>query len=388
MNSSLIWTEIDIAALGHNIRLLKQQTKPHTQFMAVVKANAYGHGMINVAKHAQQFGASFLGVARLEEAIHLREANIDCPILILGYTPYCHTAELIHYRLIPSIFSLETAKGLSTEAQKIGKSIKIHVKIDTGMGRLGFVPDLCGNSIMDTIERGQTIKEIITVSKLPFLELQGIFTHFASADSPDPTYTQKQLLLFIKITDELREHGIHIPLKHAANSAGIMFFPDSHLDMVRAGIAMYGLAPSGDVEHDTIHLKPVMSLKSKIVFLKKVPANFNVSYGKTYKTHSETLIATVPVGYADGLDRLLSSSGYMIVKGQRVPIIGRVCMDLTMIDVGKIPNVQVGDEVVVFGTQERETISVDEIARQLKTINYEIVSTIMDRVPRIEVMGE
>lgn len=369
--TELCLAEIDLNAIAHNIRELRRITNPNAMLMAAVKANAYGHGAVQVSKTALSSGAQWLGVARLPEAIELRRAGIDSPILILGYTPPESAKEIIDNDLRITTYSLENAGAFSDAARKFGKQIPVHIKTDTGMGRLGLLA-----------KQADSIEEIIAISKLSGIEAEGIFTHFATSDSRDKSFAKEQLALFIDLLDKLCRRGVEFPIRHAANSAAIMEMPESHLDMVRAGISVYGLYPSDEVDQSLIALKPAMSLKTKIIHLKKVDAGFKVSYGCTYQTTQPTTIATLSVGYADGLNRLLSSRGYMLVKGQQARIVGRVCMDLTMLDVGHIPDIAIGDEVVIFGTQGNECVSVDELAKMLNTINYEIVSTITARVVR------
>ncbi len=373
MDSPLVWAEVDLKAIAHNIRELRRITNPKTRFMAVVKANAYGHGIIEVARESLENGAEALGVANIEEGIQLRKAGIDAPVLIFGYTPPMHVKKLIEFDLTQTVYSYETSRALSQSAAKYGKKIKVHIKVDTGMGRLGLLMGIKDNSLT----------EVESISRLPMLELEGIYTHFATADESERSYAGKQFEIFMDILNQLRIAGLEIPVTHAANSAAIINMPETHLDMVRAGISIYGLYTSEEVDRSIIKLKPAMELKTKIIHLKKVPAGFKVSYGTTYETEKPTTIATVSIGYADGLNRLLSSKGRMLVCGHSAPIVGRVCMDMTMLDVGEIPEVVMEQEVVVFGKQGNASISVDEIASTINTINYEVVSTIMERVPRI-----
>jgi alanine racemase len=382
LDVSLVWAEIDLKAIAHNVAELGRITQPESKLMAVVKSNGYGHGAIEVAKCALQNGAATLGVARIEEGIQIREAGIRAPILIFGYTLPERAADLLKYELTPCVYTVESARKLSRTAASLGKKIKAHLKVDTGMGRLG---QLANNFKADnsTAINANDIEEALAIAGLNGLELEGIFTHFATADSSDKSYAEKQLHLFINYLKRLQQAGVNPPVTHAANSAALIDIPHSHLDMVRPGIAIYGLYPSDEVQKKKVSLKPAMALKARIIHLKKVPAGFKVSYGITHETQKPTTIATVPVGYADGLSRRLSSRGQMLVHGQRVPIIGRICMDLTMLDVGSIENVQMGDEVVIFGQQGNEALSVDEMAALLKTISYEIVSTITARVPRV-----
>ncbi|QTA84381.1 alanine racemase [Desulfonema magnum] len=375
----LVWAEIDLNAIAHNVRELKRIIRPEVRFMAVVKANAYGHGDVEVTREVLKNGADFLAVARLDEGIQLRKAGFDAPILIFGYTPPTHAKDLIEFNLIQTVYSYETAEILSRSAAALGKKITVHLKIDTGMGRLGMVVSQPGR----TYANQQLITEIRAILSLRGLKTEGIFTHFVASDSSDKSFSEKQFEIFSSFLNELRLAGMDIPIKHAANSGAIIDMPETHLDMVRPGISLYGLYPSHEVDKTRIALKPAMMLKAKVVHLKKVPAGFNVSYGMTYETKRPTTIATVPIGYADGLSRLLSSQGDMLVRGCRAPIAGRVCMDMTMLDVGHIPEVGMEDEVVIFGKQGHSSIMADDIASVLNTINYEIVSAISERVPRI-----
>jgi alanine racemase len=383
VDKPLTWAEVDLKAYAHNIKELRRISQPKARLMAVVKANGYGHGATEVAREALQNGAEWLGVARINEAIQLRKVGFAEPILILGYTPPDLTDKLIEFDLTQTVYSYSTAEILSSKAQSSGKTIRIHIKVDSGMGRLGILPQALVSLSTSQDSKSDPVREIESIAKLAGLEIEGIFTHFATADSADKSYANKQLDIFLDFLNRLRQAGLDFPIKHAANSAALIDLPQSHLDMVRPGIATYGLYPSAEVNKKGATLKPVMALKSRIIHLKQVPAGFNVSYGITYQTEKPTIIASVPVGYADGLNRLLSSCGDMLVHGQRVPIIGRVCMDLTMLDVGDLSSVDLEDEVVVFGQQGDESITADDIASRLNTINYEVVSSIMARVPRI-----
>jgi alanine racemase len=374
LDSPLVWVEVDLKAIAYNIRELRRITNPKARIMAVVKANAYGHGMIEVARQSLENGAEALGIANIEEGIQLRKAGIDAPVLIFGYTSPVHAKKLIEFDITQTVYSYETSRALSEALAAYGKKIKVHIKVDTGMGRLGLLRGIKNNSL----------SEAESISRLPMLELEGIYTHFATADKSDRSYAGKQFEIFMDFLNQLRIAGLEIPVTHAANSAAIINMPETHLDMVRAGISIYGLYTSEEVNRSIINLKPAMELKTKIIHLKKVPAGFKVGYGTTYETEKPTTIATVSIGYADGLNRLLSSKGRMLVcGGQSVPIVGRVCMDMTMLDVGEIPEIVMEQEAVVFGKQGNASISVDEIASTINTINYEVVSTIMERVPRI-----
>lgn len=383
MDSQLVWAEVDLDAIGHNTRELRRVTDPGARLMVAVKANGYGHGALEVAHRALQSGADALGVARIDEGIQLRDAGVDAPILIFGYTDTALAEKLIAFDLTQTVFSLETAEVLSRAAVLSGSKIKVHLKVDTGMGRLGLIPDGRQASPSDMGGTKRSLSDVAAIAALSGLELEGIFTHFANADSADKTDADSQVELFLAFLDQLLHAGLEIPLRHAANSAAIIDMPHSHLDMVRAGISIYGLYPSGEVNRDHVHLQPAMALKARIISLKAVPAGFKVGYGGTHEVDKATTIATIPIGYADGLNRRLSSRGQMLVAGHRVPIVGQVCMDLTMLDVGEVPDANLNDDVVVFGRQGDAILHVDEMAALLDTINYEIVSTISPRVPRV-----
>ncbi|MFH2220048.1 MAG: alanine racemase [Pseudomonadota bacterium] len=383
MEAPIVWAEVDLQAVAHNVRELRRVTRPEARLMAVVKANAYGHGVLEVARRALQSGADLLGVARLNEAIALREAGFEVPVLIFGYTPPADARRLFEFDLTQTVYACETAEALSRVARANGKKITVHLKVDTGMGRLGLLTDSLRPSVPGKEAPGGAVREAESIARFKGLELEGIYTHFATADSAEKSFAEKQIELFMDFLNKLRHAGLEVPIRHAANSGAIIDMPETHLDMVRAGISLYGLYPSNEVDKRRISLRPAMALKARVVHLKKVPAGFSVSYGCTHETPEPTTIATVPVGYADGFNRRLSSRGRMLVAGETAPIIGRVCMDQTMIDVGHIPQVDVGDEVVIFGRQNNAAISVEEIAADLDTINYEIVSALTARIPRI-----
>ena len=382
MQHPIVWAEVDLEDIAHNVRELRRITSPDSCLMAVVKANAYGHGLVEVAGKALESGAQALGVARASEGIELRKAGFDAPILIFSYTPPDMARELVEFDLTQTVYSYKTAKVLSAAAGSFNKKIRVHLKVDTGMGRLGVLPD-CFRASQSSRGVDNAVHEVELIARLKNLEINGIYTHFASADSPDKSYTENQLAIFMNFIEQLKNAGMEFSVKHAANSAAVIDMPETHLDMVRTGISIYGLYTSDNVDKSRINLKPAMELKARIIHLKKVPAGFKISYGITYETQKATTIATVPIGYADGFNRLLSSRGHMLVCGRKAPIIGRVCMDMTMLDVGDIPEVSLEDEVVIFGKQGDASITVDEIASSINTINYEIVSAIADRVPRI-----
>jgi alanine racemase len=375
-----VWAEIDLSAVDHNVQRLKRYLTPGTRLLVPIKGNAYGHGAVPLAQQVLKSGADALGVARLGEAIELRRAGIDAPVLIFGYTNAAFGSDLVAYDLITTVYSLEHAAALSAVGVARGKKLKVHIKIDSGMGRLGLVVDeLMGASVSAPQQSGvlETVEEI---TALPGLMAQGIFTHFSAADDPDNELTALQFQRFHALLEQLQARGIRFPLRHAANSAAIINYPCTHLDMVRPGIAVYGLAPS--TAENSLDLRPVMSLKARVIQLKSVPGGFSVSYAGRYRTAAPTVVATVSIGYADGFFRCLDSKGVMLVRGRRAPVIGRVCMDLTMLDVGHIPDVALMDEVVIIGRQGDECISAGEIAEQVGTIHYEIVAAVSARVPR------
>jgi alanine racemase len=378
-----VWAEIDLSAIAHNIKGLKALLKNGTRFMAVVKANAYGHGAVETALCAIDAGADALGVARLGEAVELRRAGIDAPILIFGYTSPRHAGRLFESQLTQSIFSYPEAAELSSGGAASGRRIKVHVKIDTGMGRLGIPVNRGGDADRQKSDFNRAIEEIQAVSRLDGLAVEGIYTHFSSADDADKTRTLRQLALFDDVVAKLGKKGVHFEIRHSANSAALIDLPDTHMDMVRAGIAMYGYYPSADVNQAAVSLLPAMTLKSRIIHLKNVDTGFPVSYGATECTDCKTAIASLSIGYADGLSRRLSSRGKVTVRSHFAPIIGRVCMDSTMIDVGHIPGAAVGDEVTVFGKPGDSVVSAEWVAGQMGTISYEVLTGISGRVSRI-----
>lgn len=350
---------------------MKRNTREGVLITAVVKANAYGHGSIQSAKTFLENGADRLAVATLSEAIELRNANIDVPILILGYTPKKQYSLVVKHNIIQTIYDYENAKAFSKVARDLNKTGIIHLKIDSGMGRLGFLP------------KDEAVEEIIKIFNLPNIKVEGIFTHFATADENDKTYTNLQYKRFMKIIENLEEKGISIPIKHVSNSAAIIDLPEYNLNMVRAGIMIYGFYPSHEVNKDRMDLKPAMTLKAKISNIKQVPKGTGISYGQIFITEGESKIATIPIGYADGFTRMLTSKAEVFLKGQRVPIVGKICMDQCMLDITGLEDVNVEDEVVLFGYGEEGYPHVDEVAEKLGTINYEIVCMIGRRVPRV-----
>lgn len=369
------WAEIDLDNLAHNIREVRRLAGKQSQVTAVIKADGYGHGATKIAKTLLDNGADRFAVAVLDEAIEIRNAGFKVPILILGYTQPERAEEVVRYELEQAVYSIETAEALSKVAKAQGKTAQIHIKIDTGMGRIGLQAD------------EEAVGIISSIHALPNINIKGIFTHFAVADEVDKSYTEKQFEKFKWVCDRLEEKGIKIEIKHCGNSATIIDLPDMHLNMVRAGIVLYGLAPSSDVKLEKLTLKEVMSLKVRVTHIKEIEAGQSVSYGRKFIANAKTKIASLPIGYADGYTRLLSGKAEALVNGKRVPVVGRICMDQCMIDVTRIEDVKVGDEVVLFGGQKDGFISIDEIAEKLGTINYEVVCMISRRVPRVYVKG-
>ena len=363
------WVEIDLQAIGQNVRWVAEHVGPGVDVLAVLKADGYGHGAIKVARTVLNHGATWLGVACLGEAIALRRALVDAPILILGYTPAWQAREAVLGNVIVTVFSPEMATALSRAAVDLGRTAHVHVKVDTGMGRLGLLPE-------------QVLPFVRQISALPALRCDGLFTHMAAADDADLTYTLWQLQRFEGVLDALRSEGLLPPHIHAANSACILRLPGSYYNMVRLGIAMYGLNPSAAAPCPE-GLRPALAFKCQVAQVKELPVGSYISYGCTHRTARPSRIAVIPVGYADGFRRAPAHWGEVLVRGQRAPIVGRVCMDQTMIDVTDIPNVRQGDEVVLIGSQGDACLTVDEVARRLGTINYEVVSEILARVPRV-----
>ena len=374
-----IWAEIDLDAIAHNVRELRRITRPTADLIAVVKADGYGHGAESVARTALANGAQMLAVARIAEGVQLRRAGLKAPILVMGPTFAPFADQIIDNDLIQGVIGLDDARRLAARAVQRNTTIAVHLKVDSGMGRLGLVPD-CGTPARDPAL--PAVAEVHALAQLDGLRLTGVFTHFAAADEADKSFADLQCDIFLTFLERLERAGIDVGLRHAANSAGVIDLPQSHLDAVRPGIALYGLYPSRAVARHTIDLRPALTLKSRILQVKDVPAGFPVSYGMTWKAPRATRIATVAAGYADGIQRRLSNRGRMLVRGAEAPIAGRVCMDLIMLDVGLIEGVAAGDEAVLIGRQGDSEISADTVADLLDTINYEVVFTNFSRVPR------
>ena len=365
--------EVNLDAIKHNYKQIRGRVPHEVEIMAIVKADAYGHGAVEVSKLLQEQGVNRFAVAIAKEGEELRENGITSPILVLGYTPRADIGTLIENNLTQTVFSYDMAKTLSDEAGRLGKTVNIHIKVDTGMGRIGF------------LSSPQSIEEVKMISTLPHLNMEGIFTHFSTADEEDTAYTHKQWHIFEGFLSELREVGIELPVIHAANSAAIMCHSYADLNVVRPGIILYGYYPSGYLQGKVLDLMPSMTLKTQVVHVKELPEGHYVGYGRTHYTHHKTKVATIPVGYADGYSRRLGNTGRVLIRGQYAPIIGNICMDQFMVDVTHIEGVSVEDEVVLFGKQGDSEIPVEEIASILGTINYEIICMIGKRVPRVYV---
>lgn len=365
------WAEIDTDALIHNFNIIKKTAK--TPICAVVKANAYGHGVDIVAPILQKAGADFFAASNIEEAVELRELGITKPILILGYTPCEFVKELSKYDISQCVFALDYANELSKEASKYNLKIKIHLKLDTGMSRIGF------NCRDDNLSG---INDAVAAARLESFILEGVFTHFAVSDRnehQEDGFTAAQYNRFCKAVDILKSNGINPEYKHCCNSAALCLDSDKHIDMCRAGIILYGLTPSSDLNLHQ-NFMPVMSFKSVVSQVKQINAGDTVSYGRTFKAQNSMTVATVSAGYADGYPRLLSNRGYVLINGCRANILGRVCMDQFCVDVTNIPNVKRGDEVLLFG----RNLPVEELAKIVGTINYELVCGVSSRVKRIK----
>ena len=363
--------EIDLDAVRMNIENIRKKTGDNIKMICVVKADAYGHGAVEISKTAIESGADMLAVAVVDEAVELRRNGIDVPVLILGYTASSRMKDVVRYGITQTVYTLEMAEELSKAAKEEGKTAKLHIKIDTGMGRLGF---RC------TDEDINAIKKIVS---LPDIEAEGIFTHFSTADEADKSFTYLQAERFKTIIETLKNDGIEFKVIHGANSAGIMDFDDMLFTAVRPGIIQYGLYPSADVKKADLVLKPVMSIKSHISFIKTVSEGTPIGYGRAYTAPAERVIATIPVGYADGYLRCMKNGGRVIINGAYAPVTGRVCMDQFMVDVTDIGNIKIGDEVVTMGQKDGLEITADEIAEVMDTINYEVVCLVSRRVPRV-----
>lgn len=370
-----VWAEINLDTIATNTKNIKKLIGDK-ELIAIVKADCYGHGAVDVVPTLLDNGASRLAVAMLTEAIELRKNNINAPIVILGYTPLYLGEELINYDIEQTVYDLDYAKELSKIALSLNKKAKIHIAIDTGMGRIGFLPGY------------DTVKIINEVYNLEGLEVIGIYSHFSTSDEKDKTYANEQLFKFKKVMADLKALGIEIPLKHISNSGAIIDMPETYLNGVRPGIILYGYYPSNEVSKDNISVKPALTLKAKIAHVKELHKDMYISYGKTFKTNKKTIVATLPIGYGDGYPRALSENAKVIVNGKFASILGRICMDQCMIDVTDIENVKTGDEVIILGEEGDLKFNADDMAEALGTINYEILCRIKSRIPRVYIKNK
>lgn len=371
MNFDNTYVRIDLDAIHDNMEAVRQ--KAGVPVMAVVKADAYGHGAVPVARFLQD-SCAFFGVSSVAEALELRQAGLERPILILGHTPVEAFPQVIQLEIRPAIFRWEDALALSEQARKLGKTAYFHLAVDTGMSRIGF----------QATEESADI--CCKIAKLPCIQAEGLFSHFATADCADLSRAEQQGRKFEAFDQMLKARGLNIPIRHMNNSAGLMNFGNQY-EMVRSGIVTYGLYPSDEVNPELLKLKPALSWYSRISHVKTLPAGREISYGGLYVTSQETRVATIPVGYADGYWRNLSGKFYVLIHGKRAPILGRVCMDQMMVDVTQIPEVQPGDTVTLVGTDGDETITVEQIAAQAGSFNYEFICGISRRVPRVYYQG-
>ncbi len=370
-----VWAEINLDTIATNTKNIKKLIGDK-ELIAIVKADCYGHGAVDVVPTLLESGASRLAVAMLTEAVELRENNINAPIVILGYTPLYLGEELINYDIEQTVYDLDYAKELSKIALSFNKKAKIHIAIDTGMGRIGFLPG------------DDTVKIINEVYNLEGLEVIGIYSHFSTSDEKDKSYANEQLFKFKKVIADLKALGIEIPLKHISNSGAIIDMPETYLNGVRPGIILYGYYPSKEVSNDNLSVKPALTLKAKVAHVKELHKDMYISYGKTFKTNKKTIVATLPIGYGDGYPRALSENAKVIVNGKFASILGRICMDQCMIDVTDIENVKTGDEVIILGEEGDLKFNADDMAEALGTINYEILCRIKSRIPRVYIKNK
>ena len=383
------WVEIDLDAIAYNCRQVKKWIGEKTELAAVIKGNAYGHGIVMVAKTVLKNGATWFAAARVAEGVVVRKAGIEAPIFVLGYVPAEEMETVVRWRITPPIMHWHKAKAVSEISSSQGVVTPVHVKVDTGMGRFGLLPD----EVVDFVKR---------LIELPGIRLEGLYTQFAVADEADKTYTYKQWEIYKKVLKDLGEAGISIPIRHVCNSAATLNFPEMHLEMVRCGTAIYGHYPSPVTNH-SVPLRPAMTLKSRVGRMRTLPPGSSISYGRTYTTTRPTTVALVPIGFGDGLSRKLSNKGLVLIRGKRAPIVGRVCMDQCIVDVSAIPDVQQDDEVVLFGrqactepfdtAQDRPSrsngaeITAEEIASLMDSINYVVLKAVTARVPRVYLKG-
>ena len=369
-----VHANIDLDAIYKNVSNAKDLLKPGTKLMAIIKADAYGHGAKQVAETIDSIVDAY-GVAILEEGIELRKAGIDKPILILGFTPEPLYEAMIKYDISTTVFQLDMAQKISAVAVRLGKKAKIHIALDTGMSRIGFKQD------------EESLEVIKKIAKLPYIFIEGCFTHFARMDEEDKTKAMTQFEKYMDFVEKIEGCGIELPIKHVSNSAGIIEKQEVNLDMVRDGICVYGLYPSDEVNKENLELTPAMEIKSYVSFVKELEPGVEIGYGGTYTTERETRVATIPVGYADGYPRALSNKGHVLINGMSAPILGRVCMDQFMVDVTDIDNVEEGTMVTLVGRDGDENISIEEISEMSHSFNYEFVCDVGKRIPRVYYKG-
>lgn len=371
------WAEISLNAIEHNYNVIRNKVADDTKVCCVIKADGYGHGAVELSQIYEKLGADFFAVSNIDEGIEIRKSGSKLPIVILGYTPVSEAENLAEYDISQAVFSLEYAKELSEKCVEDDCICKMHIKVDSGMSRIGF---MCQEFPRDEY----SIEEICEACCLPNLEVEGLFTHFcvSDEDAEGREFTNKQYENFIHVRDSLKKRGVDISVVHCSNSGAIEDYPETCCDMVRAGIILYGLAPSSKLA-DRLDLVPAMTLKTVVAFVKEVQKGATISYGRTFTADRKMKIATVPIGYADGFIRQNAKDGYMMVNGKKAKIVGRICMDQTMLDVTDIEDVKTGDEVVVFGTGENGEPTADSLAENTGTINYETVCLVGKRVPRI-----
>ncbi len=368
------WAEINLSNLDYNIKNIKAKVGEHREIIGVIKADGYGHGSVEVANVLRKNGVKAFAIATLSEAIRLREHGVKEAIIMLGLTPDLYADTLIQYDITPVVCSASNAAAIAKAARKAGKVAEGLVAVDTGMGRIGYLPD-----------DPKAISDLQKMEKLEGFQIKGLFSHFATADAADKTYARQQEAKYLAFSEKLTAAGVKIPMKTFANSAAIMEIPSAYFDAVRPGIILYGCYPSGDVDKHQLSLKPVMSVKANIIHLKEVPKGTTVSYGRTYTAPRRSLIATLALGYADGLPRPYSLVGKVIVNGVFAPIAGNICMDQCMVDVTDVPNVKAGDEAIIMGSDGTRTILADDIGNATGTINYEIVCAFGQRLPKVYV---
>lgn len=365
-----IWAEIDLDNLIFNINEIKKKSN-NSEIIGVVKANAYGHGAVEVSKALLDNGINRLAVANIIEAIELRESNITCPIMLLGISEDYAIDSIIEYNVEPTISSYSFAFKLNEKLKELNKTINIHIAIDSGMGRIGFK------------QEDKDLADIINISKLSNLKIESIFSHFSTADSKDKEYSLKQIEIYNNFLDKLNISGVRVNKKNLCNSAAIIDLPESHYDYVRPGIIQYGYYPSNEVDIDHFNIKPVLTWKTRVIHIKEVNEGEYIGYGKTFKTNRKSIIATLPVGYADGYSRGLSNKGKVIINGKLASIVGNVCMDQFMVDITDIPDVKLDNEVILLGSYENIKFDADDMAEILNTISYEVLCLIGRRAPRV-----